>query len=173
MKPFIKRAIPAMLLSMIAFSAAAHEGRSVAGGALQIEVGWRTEPAIEDVLNNFDLFVERDDGTPVSVRAGAEIDLSIEVLFLRRDTPSSPILAHETLEGELKQDFVNPSRYNIPFIPTKDGAYGFHLTGTIEGHPIDEVFICGGGSQSDDEAFDCVDDAQSFPFGTRARYRDN
>ena len=83
------------------------------------------------------------------------------------------MLARGDLGSDLNQDFVNASRYNIPFIPTKNGAYGFRLTGTIEGHAVDETFVCGAGSQSIDEAFDCVTNAVTFPFGTWSRYIDN
>lgn len=163
----------ATLLALMTLPAAAHEARVVAGGEYEIEVGWRTEPAIEDVLNNVDFFVFREDGTPVSVRGGDSLDVTFEVLYLRDDAFNAQVLARRSLGSDLNQDFVNAGRYNIPFIPTKDGAYGFRLTGTIEGHPINETFVCEGGSLSDDEAFDCVDDAVTFPLGVTSRYRDN
>lgn len=169
----MKRIAIATLMMLAMTPAGAHEAREVAGGEYEIEVGWRTEPAIEDVLNNVDFFVVREDGTPVSLRAGDSLDVNFEVLFLRHDDFNAQVLARSNLGNQLNQDFVNASRYNIPFIPTKDGAYGFHLTGTIEGHAIDEVFVCGAGSQSGDEAFDCVSNAKTFPFGTWSRYLDN
>ena len=169
----MKRFVITALMAMAVTPVVAHEAREVAGGEYEIEVGWRTEPAFEDVLNNVDFFVVREDGTPVSVRAGDSLDVTFEVLYLRTDAPNAQVLARRTLGNGLIQDFVNPSRYNIPFIPTKDGAYGFKLTGTIEGHPINETFICEGGSQNEDEDFACVDNATTFPFGTWSRYLDN
>lgn len=163
----------AALLALMALPAAAHEPREVAGGLYEIEVGWRTEPTFEDVLNNIDFFVLRADGTPVSVRDGDSLDVTFEVLYLRSDAFNAQVLARRNLGNGLIQDFVNSSRYNVPFIPTKDGAYGFKLTGTIEGHPISEKFVCGGGSQSAEEAFECVQDAVTFPLPTWSRYTDN
>ena len=169
----MKRYVIATLMALAAAPVAAHEPREVADGLYEIEVGWRTEPAIEDVLNNLDFFVVRADGTAVSVRDGDSLDVNFEVLYLADDDFSAPVLAHRDLGSDLNQDFVNASRYNIPFIPTKNGAYGFRLTGTIEGHAVDETFVCGAGSQSIDEAFDCVTNAVTFPFGTWSRYIDN
>ena len=56
----------------------AHENRQVGGYTLA--VGFRAEPAFEDVVNAIDIFVNRtSDGKAISVRDGDVVTLSVEV----------------------------------------------------------------------------------------------
>ena len=59
-------------------AAQAHENRQV--GAYTLAVGFRAEPAFEDVVNAIDIFVNRtSDGKAISVRDGDVVTLSVEV----------------------------------------------------------------------------------------------
>lgn len=169
----MKTLIAAIVAVSFSLSAWAHEPRDVVGGQYEIEVGFRIEPAHEDSDNRFDFFVFRADGSPVSVRGGDQLDVNVTVLFLSEDRFDAPVLAAKNLGNRLRQDFVNPARYNIDFVPTVSGAYGFHLVGTIEGNPIDERFVCEGGSLAGSRAFDCVSFPVTFPLGPNSRYRKN
>lgn len=80
----------------------------------------------------------------------------------------------EELEGDLRRDRGNPNRFNIWFLPNKAGAYGFHIKGMVNGMMVDEVFICGGGSQHiEGRAFSCMESPQKFPGGKKSNHDDD
>src|SRR5690606_24051753 len=53
------------------------------------------------------------------------------------------IYGGQTMELELRPAFGQPGAYRAEFIPTAEGAYTFHITGSIEGMEIDEQFTSG------------------------------
>ena len=161
-------------------AAQAHENRQV--GGYTVTVGFRGEPAFEDVVNAVDIFVNRtSDGKAISVRDGDVVDLSVEVQLREDDDFDAAILAAAPLQETPRQDFAASNRYNAWFKPTHDGAYAFHITGIISDasnpqagvQAIDETYVCGGGTQSATSAFNCVEDPQTFPGKPAAGYRDN
>ncbi len=178
-------------------SAFAHEQRNFLGGQYILFVGFRNEPAFEDEANGLDLFLIRDsdgdgqctqdtpeaclDWLPVSKRDGDVVDLEAKVLYLADDQFNAPIREQKKLNGALRQDFSDDTRYNIRFKPNVGGAYGFILNGTIQrqGSPavqfINEKFVCGNGHQNiGGHGFSCVGDIlQPFPFGAHSNYRDD
>ncbi|MGD8886089.1 MAG: hypothetical protein PVF34_10725 [Gammaproteobacteria bacterium] len=152
---------------LVSVDALAHEPRAVAGGGLNVAVGWRTEPAFANMVNAFDFIVTDD----------IEVDdpgLTVTVLYLEEDAPDADIRKSSVLEGELARDRSNPNRFNIWFLPTKAGAYGFHIEGMVNGMMVDEVFICRGGSQNPDgRSFGCIESPQKFPGGKKHRDHDD
>ena len=159
--------ILAIQLLFISGNAAAHEPRAIAGGGLNVAVGWRTEPAFANSINAFDFIVtdtiEVDDP-----------DLMVTILYLKEDAPDAKIIKSAVLEGELRRDRSNPNRFNISVLPTKAGAYGFHIKGMVNGMMVDEVFICRGGTQNPDgRSFGCIEEPQKFPGGKKSKYKDD
>lgn len=140
----------------------AHEIREGVSGAFNLIVGQRAEPAHTGEPNQFDLFVRNLDGTPAAV---TEIDLDVDVLFLEDDQYDAVILHRAPLGGELLRDREIPNRYGIHFMPTKAGAYGFEVNGTINGIQISEKFVCEDGSLSPNREtyIGCVRPIQEFP----------
>ena len=151
----------------ISGSTMAHEPRVVADGALNVAVGWRTEPAFSKSVNAFDFIVT--DAVDVE-----EPELIVTILYLKEDAPDGKIIKSALLEGELRRDRTNPNRFNISLLPTKAGAYGFHIKGMVNGLMVDEVFICRGGTQnSDGRSFGCIEDPQKFPGGKKSKHNDD
>ena len=85
------------LLCVGVAAAQAHESRQV--GAYPLVVGFRLEPAFEDVVNAADIFVNRtSDGKAVSVRDGDVVNLSVEVQLREVDAFDASIPAAALLE---------------------------------------------------------------------------
>ncbi|MGZ3236885.1 MAG: hypothetical protein ACXU8A_05855 [Burkholderiaceae bacterium] len=136
-------------------SANAHEKRTI-GGTLHVAVGWRNEPAFTDTVNAFDFIVT----DPVAVNP---ILLSVDLLYLRSASPNADIISRTRLTGALIKDFTNPNRFNIWMKPSREGAYGFHIKGVVNGVNVNEIFICGAGTKDPTGQFNCVDDPQIVP----------
>ena len=144
--------------------AQAHEPRLIAGGALNVVAGWRTEPAFEKAINAFDFIVT----DPIDV---TDIELKVMVLYLKDDAADAKVISSTKLTDELRRDRSNPNRFNKYFLPTKAGAYGFHIMGMVNGNAIDEIFICRGGTQNaDGRSFGCIEKPQSFPGGGKKHH---
>ncbi len=159
-----------LVLTMLGLAGAgtsyAHEPR-VIGGDCNVEVGWQIEPALEDVDNYAVLIIEDCGGLPV---AAGDINITVKALRLHRDAFNAPVLNQLTL-GTMKtiENFGS-----IQLTPSVDGAYGFVLNGTIAGRAINnEKFVCGDGSQSAGEEFDCVVNPRVFPGPSTNRYLPN
>jgi len=151
-----------VLLGLGAAAVQAHEVRQI--GAYTLVVGFRAEPAFEDVANAVDIFINRTaDNKAISVRDGDIVDLQVEVQF--RDA----------------EDIAASNRYNAWFKPTHNGTYAFRITGSIADtsdaqagtQAIDASFVCGDGTQSPTTRFNCVADPQPFPGTPRDGYRNN
>ncbi|MBL1278307.1 MAG: hypothetical protein COB30_019710 [Ectothiorhodospiraceae bacterium] len=139
----------------------AHEPRLIGNGAINVVVGWRAEPVFKKNINRFDFIVTDE------VEVGT-IDLDVYVLFLDQDSADAKVISSAKLTDELRRDRDNPNRFNKYFLPTKDGAYGFHIIGMVDGIAIDEIFICRGGTQNvDNRSFGCVEELQKFPNGSK------
>ncbi len=108
-------------------AASAHEHRMI--GDYEFTVGFLNEPAIVEEPNGLDLRVNKghgDQGTPVE---GLEKTLKGEVTF-----------GSQTMPLEITPVFNKPGSYKSNFIPTGEGAYTFHVSGTIENQPVAETF---------------------------------
>lgn len=168
------------LLSLWAGVVQAHEVRQF--GAYTVRVGFRMEPAFEDVVNAIDIFLNRTkDDKAISVRDGDEVDLQVKVQFLEAEDSDADILAAVRLREKPAQDFAASNRYNTWFKPTHSGVYAFRITGHIADtsdpqagrQTIDATFVCGDGTQSDTSRFNCVVDPQTFPGTSQDGYRNN
>lgn len=110
--------------------ASAHEGRHV--GEYEIVVGFLHEPAIVEEPNGLELRVMKGEGDAAQPVEGLADTLQAEVIY-----------GDQTMPLELRPAFGEPGAYQAEFIPTAEGAYTFHIFGTIEGTPIDERFTSG------------------------------
>lgn len=117
----------ALGLVSLAASASAHEHRTV--GDYELTVGFLNEPAILEEPNGLDLRVQKGSGDAGQPVEGLADSLQAEVRYGGQSMPL-----------ELSPVFGRPGAYRGNFIPTAEGAYTFHITGTIEGTPIDEQF---------------------------------
>jgi hypothetical protein len=119
-RPLLIACVAALL---VAASVDAHEVRQV--GDYTLEVGFIGEPVFTGDKSGLELVVTKGE-TPIE---GLETTLVAEVIYgdSRRDLPLS------STPGR-------PGEYESVFIPTAAGPYTFHITGTIEGTPIDASF---------------------------------
>jgi hypothetical protein len=106
--------------------ASAHEQRDV--GDYTFTVGFLEEPVFTGQKSGLDLRVARGE-EPVE---GLEETLRAEVSF-----------SGQSRELEISPVFGQPGAYRSVFFPTAAGPYSFHVTGDIEGTPIDETFSSG------------------------------
>lgn len=143
----------------------AHEPREGVSGTYTIIVGNRVEPPYAGQKNSFDMFIRDSAGNPVEVN---DIDLNVKILFLKNEEFDARILAKKILKGELKEDGDTPSRFNIDYLPTIPGTYGFMVSGTINNIYIEEKYVCGNGSlHPEGRSFSCVTKLQEFPRNRR------
>jgi len=116
-----------------------YDRRTLADGELDVAVGWDIEPAIEGQKNAASLRVVRAHSNPSQPIEGVDSTLKVRV-HQGADTRELPLRAVHGHRGN----------YVADFIPTRAGNYSFTFVGTIEGHPIDELF------DSTDGAFSSV-----------------
>lgn len=160
------------LLAASPKAAFAHETRTVGNGKYHLVVGFRNEPAFEDVTNAADIFASRaSDNKPINTSNGDVVDLTVEVQYRAGEAFSSNTITSTLLDEKPRKAFGTDNRYNAWFKPNVNGAYAFHITGTISdaSNPvagpvtIDETFVCGQGSLVPNRGFNCVRDPQPFP----------
>ncbi|HEY3524250.1 MAG TPA: hypothetical protein VGK63_11155 [Candidatus Limnocylindrales bacterium] len=140
-RALVGAAAVAATAALTAPSAFAHEERDV--GGYKLEVGFIDEPVFVGERSGLEVFVHKGD-QPV---AGLEQTLKAQAAY-----------GSSTLDLPLSADEDDPSHYESVFIPTAAGPYTFHLTGSIEGNPIDERFT------SSPTGFDEVHDLASGEF---------
>lgn len=110
----------------------AHERREV--GPYRLVVGFLNEPAFAGVLNGVSLGVtDTRSDEPVE---GLQETLSVDVFHAGLTTP---------LSLDFRARFGQPGQYAADFVPTREGIYIFHITGTIDGLEVDERFESGPG----------------------------
>ena len=88
------------LLGVGTASVQAHEVRQI--GPYTLVIGFRAEPAFEDVVNAVDIFINRtSDGKAMSVRDGDIVDLQVEAIELSRlhDGVAGPFFRAAQTEG--------------------------------------------------------------------------
>jgi hypothetical protein len=110
--------------------AGAHERRTV--GSYQLIVGFLNEPAVAEEPNALSLTVQTGQGNDAKPVEGLANSLKAEVKF-----------GGQTMPLALTARFGQPGAYAASFIPTAEGAYTFHITGSIEGTNVDESFTSG------------------------------
>jgi hypothetical protein len=133
-------------------SASAHERRQV--GKYTFVVGFLEEPAYANLKNGLDLTICTGKACTYTVKDGqrvvsnpamdAEKTLKADV-----STGSSAPLALA-----LEPRYNNPGKYAAYFMPSKSGAYTFHITGTLNGEQVDEKFTSSPDGFSEVDAID-------------------
>jgi hypothetical protein len=121
-------AIIATTLAVLAVpgAASAHEVREV--GDLTFVVGWSNEPAFAGFGNEVQVIVTQNE------RPVEDGELEAEITFGE---------SGETTQVTLDPAFDTPNEYLGYMIPTRPGAYTFHVTGEVGGQTIDEEFSSG------------------------------
>jgi hypothetical protein len=139
----LERLLVACVLALaFAAPANAHDVRQV--GEYRFVVGFIDEPVFTGEKSGLELVVTKG-GTPVE---GLEKTLTAAVIYgdAQRDLP-------------LSATFGRAGAYESVFIPTSAGPYTFHISGTIQGTPVDASFT------SSSTGFDEVEEltAGQFP----------
>lgn len=128
LSPLLPRLLPgiavALFALLVAVPASARESRAIEG-EITLEVGYITEPPVQNDTNGLWLRVSAGE-TPIE---GLESSLGAEVTF-----------AGETRELPLAPASGEPGIYTSVFIPTQPGDYSFRISGTIDDQPVDETF---------------------------------
>ncbi|GHO43177.1 hypothetical protein [Ktedonospora formicarum] len=132
-------ALSALLLTTP--SAFAHEKRNV--GKYTFVVGFLEEPAYANAKNGLDLTICDGNICNYTMKDGVKV-------------VANPVEnAEQSLKAEVSQGgaqpmaltlgarFGNPGKYAAYFLPTAEGAYTFHIYGTLNGQKIDEKFTSG------------------------------
>lgn len=144
----MKRVALAIIVALaIPVTAPAHEQRAV--GEIRMSIGWETEPAYANVMNNVFMALSRG-GQPVTDMKPGEI--KVDVTF-----------GNERVTLDLQPAFVvgrfgSPGEYTAPLMPTRTGTYVFRFTGSHDGIKIDSTFTCG------EKTFSCVEDPKAIQF---------
>ena len=126
MSRVLLRAFGALLLLgylLAPLTASAHE--EVECGSYSCEIGWVNEPVLVGERNGLVLFVAPKDKPEEGVA-----DLESTLKFTVEYGSVSQSYDLQPLEGE-------PGHYTAPFIPTREGQYTFHITGTINDETVD------------------------------------
>jgi hypothetical protein len=123
---------PALLLSLLAVPAAAHEERTIGKGRYHVEVGFGDEPAYQGEKNSVILLLNNAAGKPV-----VDLGDSLKVEVSTGSNPPMPL--------RLEPNFGaggdgTPGDYRAWFVPTAPGTYTFHFTGSVKGQKVDERF---------------------------------
>jgi hypothetical protein len=120
------RLIAAVLLGsalvIVPVAAWAHE--EVESGNYVLEIGWVNEPVIVGEQNGLDLFVAPKDDPEAGIADLTTLQFTVEYGSANQNYGLVP-------------DDEAPGHYTAAFIPTREGQYTFHLTGTIQEEAVD------------------------------------
>lgn len=131
-------------------SALAHEHRPV--GGYEVVVGWVEEPAYAGFMNGVQVRINDAAGKPF-VDLGDT--LRVEIIYGSQKTEAV------LLVPAFGAKFGRQGEYRAPIIPTRPGAYTFHLIGTIKGQKVDESFT------ASERTFDLVRESPEIEFPAR------
>lgn len=120
----------------------AHEKKLV--GAVQLVIGWGTEPAVTGSRNSIDVDITDTAGKPV---VDPTTQLSAQVRF-----------GDQSVELPLLPSGDRPGQYRAWLLPTRAGTYTFHVAGKIRGQAIAITSTCSS------KTFDCVVDGSDMQF---------
>jgi hypothetical protein len=140
--------LPIALVVFVALTsvtpASAHDDKPQ--GQVVLTIGWGEEPAYSGVPNYVDVRVTDKANRPVTKLEGA---LTVEVSF-----------GSERLVLSLVPS-AQPGAFAASLVPTRAGTYAFHITGALNGQPIDVTSSCS------EQTFDCVTDVGEVQFPAR------
>ncbi len=131
-------------------------------GAVEIEIGWETEPTFTGQPNAVAMFLHevRPRSQAVPLDPG-EASLNVEVIF--GDKAGTQKMNPVPLEPF---EFGEPGEWRSEsFVPTRPGAFTFHVTGTLRGRAFDRFYTSGERGAIEGTKFDDVREvaAVSFP----------
>ena len=155
--PVFLSILAVVVLLLPATQLSASEFRTTDDNKFNLYVSWLTHPVFEDEINGITFHMNQFDEfgyqQPVGVLWGDTININVTAIFYESDMPGAEVIA-STL---LTVDPDSPAAaMNYSFEPTRYGAYGFHIQGEINGDPLDELFVCGAGSQAPTGSIPCV-----------------
>jgi hypothetical protein len=113
-----------VLAALLLFPVTAWAHESVESGSYVLEVGWLQEPVIVGERNGLDLFVAPKDSPEDGIADITTLQFTVEYGS-----------ASQTYDLEPAEE--DPGHYSAAFIPTVEGQYTFHLTGTINDEAVD------------------------------------
>jgi hypothetical protein len=113
-------------------------------GPYSLEIGWQHEPTYVGEANGVQVIVHDADDQPITDLATDDL----RVVVSAADQQSGELTFEPGFD--LAEGDGNPGEYNAPIMPTAPGDYTFHLTGAIQGEPVDITVT------SSDETFDTV-----------------
>lgn len=129
MRSFRAGAVLAMVFSLAAGNALAHNNKLVANGQYRMSVGLVAEPIYTNERNGLDLAIRRA-GEKETV-PGLEAGLNAEII-----SPDGT----SRREMAVRPRYGHPGRYTFDVMLTQPGAYSVRVWGTIDGTAFDETF---------------------------------
>ena len=111
-----------LIILLIPMTVSAHE--QVPCGSYTCEIGWVNEPVIVGQPNGLSLFVAPQDKPEEGVADISTLEFAVEYGGVKQTYELAPVEER-------------PGAYTANFLPTREGKYTFHLTGTINGEAID------------------------------------
>lgn|GEM_PF-988263 len=135
--------IPVVALLMLLSAAASPAHVTEESGPLEVEIGWGSEPPLSGVVNFVEVSVSGATGAAVAVPAGA---LSVEVSH--GSVAETLPLVPDDETGALR----------APIVPTRPGAYAFHISGVVRGQAVDLKAKCS------EATFECVEESATVEF---------
>jgi len=129
-----------LLFSLLLISRPVSAHEEVESGSYIFEIGWVNEPVIAGQLNGLDLFIYPKDEHSESESEGGEHEHAEGV------ADAEGTLAFTVDYGGVSQSYDllpvldTPGAYTATFLPTREGQYTFHFTGTINGEVVDLSF---------------------------------
>lgn len=151
--------VPVLALVALPHAASAHEHATfeIGGTTYNFTVGSLNEPITVDDKTGLDLAVTKGKGHPTM---GPDGDMDGPVTGTTPVTGLEDTLKVELVAGtakkniELRPAWSKEGVYQAVFYPTRATTFSYHLTGTIEGNPIDLTFTClpDGQEAKDDDA---------------------
>ncbi len=132
-----RRGLTGLLAAALVLSLPASAGAHVTeqAGPLEVTVGWGNEPPLVGLENSVEVVVADGSGAPVG---GPDDSLEAEVSFGERRIT----LPLEAGEGT--------GEFGAVLVPTRPGTYAFHVSGRVDGQPIEIEATCSEGT------FECV-----------------
>jgi hypothetical protein len=121
-------------------------------GTYSVALGWVHEPTYVGQQNAVQAVIKDSAGKAVTDLADGDLKVTVSVA----GQASSPMPLLNTFDPDTGLGVAGD--YEAPLIPTAPGDYTFHLTGTIDGTPVDET------ATSSDSTFNSVVDSTGIEF---------
>ena len=120
-------------------------------GPYTIALGWLHEPAYVGMDNAVQVLVKQDDKAFTGI---TDKDLTVVVSLDKQKMDSMPLVPSADPDTGLGI----PGEYEMHFIPTTPGNYTFHISGKVNGTPVDETVT------ASDKTFATVDNPTDVEF---------